>query len=123
MKRIALQDMTEEQLVDRFAEIALDQDDALLMDEMRKYTRLYHEMEALEQELNGRAGDERRLLLPLLDHRNAHVRLKAALATLAVAPEAARNALQRISDENEYPQAMEARTMMDALDAGRYVPS
>ncbi|MCC6778780.1 MAG: DUF2019 domain-containing protein [Hyphomicrobiales bacterium] len=61
-------------------------------------------------------------MLPLLDHANAQIHLKAALATLSVAPEAARRTLQRISDRQEYPQAAAARGMMRALDDGTYVP-
>jgi hypothetical protein len=49
--------------------------------------------------------------------------LKAALATLAVAPEAARATLQLISDRQEYPQAADARGMMRAIDEGTYVPT
>jgi hypothetical protein len=55
-------------------------------------------------------------------HPNAQVRLKAATATLAVAPEAARQTLQIISDRQEYPQAADARGMMRAVDKGTYVP-
>jgi len=49
MKRIALENMTVEQLVDRFVEIALAQDEALLMDEVEKYNRLYDQMDVLKQ--------------------------------------------------------------------------
>jgi hypothetical protein len=123
MKRIALQEMTVEQLVEQFTTMALEQDNALLEDEIGKYNRLYDKMEELEQELKERDDDQRRLLLPLIDHPNSEVRLKAAIATLSIDPEAARQALQHISDNNEYPQAAYARGMMKALDEGRYVPS
>lgn len=123
MKRAATKGMTEEQLVERFTEVALAQDEALLMDEIGKYNRLYDQMDLLKRELKDRQGDGRSSLLPLLKHKNAQVRLKAAIATLSIDLEAARQALQSISDKNEYPQAMEARGMMDALDEGRYVPS
>jgi len=115
--------MTEEQLVERFTEVALAQDEALLMDEVGKYNRLYDQMDSIKRELKDRQGDGRSSLLPLLKHKNAQVRLKAAIATLSIDLEAARQALQNISDKSEYPQAMEARGMMDALDEGRYVPS
>ena len=123
MKRVATKDMTVEQLVERFTEIALAQDEVLLMDEIGKYNHLYDQMDALEQELKERSGDQRSGLLPLFEHKNSQVRLKAALATLSIDPEAARQVLQHISDKNEYPQAMSARSMLDALDEGRYVPS
>jgi len=77
---------------------------------------------AVEDALKSRNGDQRRALLPLFLHPNAQVRLKAATATLALAPEAARQTLQIISDRQEYPQAADARGMMRAVDKGRYVP-
>lgn len=121
-KRSNLQNMAVEQLVNRFIVIALEQDEALLMDQIPKYSRLYSQLEAAEEELKARDGDQRHALLPLLDHPNAQVRLKAAIATLAVAPEAARQTLQIISDRNEYPQAADARGMMRAFDERRFVP-
>lgn len=123
MKRVSLEDMTVEQLVERFTTMALDQEEALLMDELAKYNRIYDQMEAVEQELKKRSRDQRHVLLPLLDHKNAQVRLKAAIATLAIEPEAAREALQKIVDQKEFPQAGSAGSMLDALDEGRYVPS
>jgi hypothetical protein len=65
----------------------------------------------------------RRALIPLLEHPNPQVRLKSAITTLALAPEAARRALQIISDRNEYPQAADARGMMSDLDEGRFIPN
>ncbi|ODR99585.1 hypothetical protein AUC69_08065 [Methyloceanibacter superfactus] len=82
-----LSDMTVAQLVERFMAMALDQDDALLDGRHAKYNRLYDQMVTLETELRLRAGDQREGLLPLLLHPNAQVRLKAAIATLTVAPE------------------------------------
>jgi hypothetical protein len=123
MKRVSTKDMTVEQLVERFTTMALDQDEALLMDELARYNRIYDQMDALKKELKVREGDKRRVLLPLLDHGNAQVRLKAAIATLTIEPEAAREALQKIVDQKEFPQAGSAGSMLDALDEGRYVPS
>jgi len=123
MNQNSLNDISVDELVERFVAIAMAQDEALLEDETKKYNVLYDQMESVEQELKSRQGDAREVLLDLFENKNTHVRLKAALATLAVAPESARTMLQRISDSNEYPQAAEARSMMRALDEGRYVPS
>jgi hypothetical protein len=109
------------QLVERFIAIALDQYDALLDDEHAKYNRLYEQMDAITRELKHRTGDQRRALIRLHDHPNAQVRLKSAIATLALVPEAARQTLQTISDRNEYPQAAYARDMLVALDKGTFV--
>jgi len=122
MNRVNLGNMTVNQLVKRFIAIALDQDKALLDDEYGQYNRLYGEMETIEEELRNRAGDQRRALIALHNHPNAQVRLKSAIATLALVPAAARHALQTISDRDEYPQAAYARDMMVALDKGRFVP-
>ncbi|HUU66071.1 MAG TPA: DUF2019 domain-containing protein [Methyloceanibacter sp.] len=80
-------------------------------------------MKSIEAELKRHDGDQRLALLSLLSHPNPQIRLKAAIATLAVAPDEAREALQNISDRNEYPQAADARGMMEALDDGSYKPT
>jgi hypothetical protein len=82
----------------------------------------YDEMDSLEQELKSRPGDQRQALVSLFNYPNAQVRLTAALATLALAPESACRTLQVISDRHEYPQAANARGMIRALDNGTYVP-
>jgi len=115
--------MTDEQLVERFTVIALEQDQAMLFDEYAWYNQLYDKMKEVEAELKTRAGDQRVLLLPLYEHDNLQVQLRATLATLAIAPEASRAVLQRLGDRNRYPQAADAREMMEALDDGSYVPT
>jgi uncharacterized protein YdcH (DUF465 family) len=122
MSQTTFQRMTVEQLVARSAAIALDQDKAMLKSEHAKFNRLFDEMEAVEKELKTREGDQRRALLPLFNHPNAQVRLKSAIATLALAPQAARRTLQILSDRQEYPQAADARGMMRAVDEGTFIP-
>jgi hypothetical protein len=87
MKTVKLREMTSSQLVERFADIALQQDRALLGNETGKFNRLYGQMDEVEGELKLRPGDQRRLLISLYTHPNAQVRLKAAARTLAVAPQ------------------------------------
>jgi uncharacterized protein YdcH (DUF465 family) len=123
MTRQKLEAMSVEELVARFEAIALGQDDAIFNDDNARYNRLFREMDALKQELKSREGDQRRALLPLLEHKNGQVRLKAAIATLAVEANAARQTVQEISDSNVYPEAANARGMISAIDEGRYVPS
>lgn len=124
MTRVNVAVLTDEHLVERFVAIALEQDYIERMDEpVSEYNRLYDLMEEVEGELKSRQGDRRSLLLPLHAHENAHVRLKAALATLAVAPEAARGVLRVISDRNRQPEAGNARGMLRALEEGRFVPT
>ncbi len=123
MKRIDLSEVNVEQLVEGFAAVALEQDDAILMHDNAKFTRLFWQMEALEEELKARNGDQRRALLRLYHHPNAQVRLTAAKATLAVAPDAARRLLRTIADSKEYPQAGDAGMSLVNLDRGIFKPT
>ena len=123
MKQTSLQGMTVDQLVQRFTAIAVDQDKALRRGEHAKFNRLFDEMDAVENELKARNGDQRRALLNLYDHPNPQVRLNAVKATLAVAPESARRMLQAIADSREYPQAGDAGMTLDSLDHGIFRPT
>jgi hypothetical protein len=123
MSRANLDRMDVGQLVERFTEIALAQDEALLMDEIAKFNRLFDQMDAVKNQLRTRNGDQRRALLRLYNHPNAQVRLKAAVATLAVAPEEARELLQTIADSREYPQAGDAGMTLVNLDRGVFRPT
>ena len=118
-----INEMTVEQLVEWFTAIALDQDEAIRMDDNTRYNRLFKQMELVKEELKAREDDQRRALLRLYEHPNAEVRLKAAKATLAVAPEAARRILQAIADSNEFPQAGDAGMTLVSLDRGIFRPS
>lgn len=113
----------DDDLVALFIAIALAQYEAVAEDDTAEYNRLFREMAAVELQLKNRPGDQRKALIPALDHPNAQVRLKAAFATLAVAPLAARRTLQAISDQMEYPEAADARGMLRALDEGNYKPT
>jgi HEAT repeat protein len=115
--------MTAEQLKEQFATIATEQNKALLWNEISKFNRLFDKLESIEQELRAREGDQRKILLTLYDHNNPQVRLTAAKATLAVAPEAARALLQKIAGSKEYPQAGDAGMSLWNLDRGVFKPT
>jgi hypothetical protein len=115
--------MSVEQLVERFKAIALEQDKALQSDQIAKYNRLYGEMDIVVNELKRRPGDQRRELVQFLKDANAQVRLKSAIATLRLTPDASRRALQMISDFDENPQAPFARGILSGLDDGSYTPA
>ena len=121
-KEINLQDLSVDQLVERFTELALAQDKALLGENIPRVNQLFDSIEEVKSELQGRAGDQRRALLRLYDHPNAQVRLKAVKATLAVEPVAARRMLQIIADSHEYPQAGDAGMSIRFLKEGIYKP-
>jgi hypothetical protein len=122
MKQASLQNMTVDQLVDRFSDLAFEQDRALLQENMKRVNQLFDALKDVEDELKLRDGDQRRALVHLYKHKNPQVRLKAVKATLAVAPDVARPMLQAIADSREYPQAGEAGMSIRFLEGGTYKP-
>jgi hypothetical protein len=122
MKRISLAEMTVDQLVDRFAEICMAQDEALNHDAFGKYNRLYKQLDLIDKELRSRGRDARLALMRLCDSPNMQVRLIAATRSLGVAPEAARRVIQAIWDSRWPPQAMRAGMTIKNLDNGVFVP-
>lgn len=115
--------LSPDQLVQEFVRVSLDQYEAHRYRRVAAYNRLYRVTEAIEKELKARTGDQRRLLFPLYVHQNVQVRLKSAMATLALNAEGARQVLQAIKDEQKFPFAADAAGMLFALDEGRYIPS
>jgi hypothetical protein len=114
--------MATEQLVQLFADLAVQQDAALLYRAQREVNRIFWRLEEIKSELKSRPGDQRAALLPLYDHKNMQVRLKAAKATLAIATEAARAQLEAIRASGWQPQALEAGMSISSLDEGIYKP-
>ena len=112
-----------QELVECFVSIGLAQYEALYVADTRKFNRLYHEMEDIRNELKRREIDQRRALLPLLDHPNLQVRLKAANSVLAISPQLARKALESVRDSGILPQSADAEGMLDAIQNGSFVPS
>jgi hypothetical protein len=110
------------ELIDRFTEVTLRQYDAALFGKVAQYNALIDPMLAITDELKSRPGDQRSGLVPLLVHPNRQVRLMAAQFTLALAPVAAREALQELSDAKVYPQAAYAMGTLRALERGDRKP-
>jgi hypothetical protein len=121
MKKISK--MTTEELVERFTAIALKQDEAVRSYDSAKFNRLFDQMDRVREELRSREGDQRRALLPLYDHPNPQVRLKAAVTTLALAPTAARRVLKALSYPKDKPQALDAGMTLWGLDSGEFKPT
>jgi hypothetical protein len=122
MKSAKLHELTTDELVDRFAELGVAQDKAEVYDETSTYNKLFKEMTSVNQQLRARGLGARLALLKLLSHPNAQVRTQAAIVSLAVAPEAARKALEAIRASNWQPQAMDAGIILRGLDDGRFKP-
>ena len=123
MTRAKPQGQSTEQLVSLFTKYALQQDDAVLAFDVKETNRLFWKLEEIESELKSRPGDQRRALLPLLDYPNQQVQVKAAKATLAIAPVAARSILEKIAETRYSPQQLEAGMSLVNLDRGIYKPS
>lgn len=116
-------DMTDDELLDRFVEIALAQDLALLHDRRVEFNRLYERMDEIDGELRRRGTKVRLMLTRLYVHPNLQVRIKAAKRTLGVAPMAARKVLEEIKASGEQPQALEAGMSLRNLDSGVFKPT
>ncbi len=115
--------MAADQLVAEYIKIGTMQYDALMSDEITKFNRLFDKMVGVEDELQSRDGDQRRLLLPLYEHENPQVRLNSIKATLALAPEAGRKALEVLAEAKEGFQSLDAGMCISALDDGTYKPT
>jgi hypothetical protein len=122
MKPQDLQRQTVPELVNLFANIALAQDEAQFSDDYARYNRLFDRMESVEAELKSRPMDQRLALVGLFDHQNLQFRLAAAKATLAVAPQEARQMLHAIEALGRQPQAGDAGMCLWNLDRGVFVP-
>jgi hypothetical protein len=112
-----------QQLVAHFLSIGLAQYDAARVADTSKYNRLFARMQDIRHELKRREGDQRRALLPLLDHPNVQVRMMAAHAVLTISPALARRAFESVRDSQIFPQAMDAGMTIRALDNGTYILS
>ena len=80
-------------------------------------------MQDIRSELRRREGDQRRALLPLLNHPNVQVRMMAAHTVLTISPVLARRAVESVLDSGIFPQAADASGTLRALETGFYVPS
>lgn len=123
MRRTKIEEMSAAELVDRFTEICLEQDQALLYSGTSRFNRIYREMVAVRDELKSRPGDQREALLALYEHENAQVRLQAARASFAVAPEAARGLIENIANSRKFPQAGDAGMTLVNLERGIFKPT
>ncbi|MDR6304804.1 hypothetical protein GGQ85_002519 [Nitrobacter vulgaris] len=116
MKRANLKEMSSPDLVERFTEIGVAQDQALLGGQTSKFNRLFKQMVELSNELKKRDGDQRRALASLYQHPNMQVRLKAAIHTREVLPVEARQQIEAIAESHWMPQAGDAGMALAIMD-------
>lgn len=118
-----LASLSNAEIVNLFERLCIEQYVALERDEISAFNRRHDRIQAIQDELKSRPGDQRRGLMQLFGHSNMQVRLTAAHATLAVDYLAARRELQAVADSKWYPQAGDAGMALDGLDTGFYKPS
>jgi hypothetical protein len=123
MKRMKLNTLTIDQLLQQFAQIGVAQDRALLARDHSRFNRFYDQMGEVDRELRARGANARLELLQLFNHPNIQVRLKAATMTLGIAPVAAREALESIVASKEFPQAGDAGMLIRGLNDGTFRPT
>lgn len=121
-----LDDLTNDELVERYTQLSLKQFDALYEEEeggARDYNRLYRAIHAIADVLRARGIEARRTLIPLLTHANAQVSLNAANELLAVAPAEAYAAMERLAESAPGPQRLRARMDLRFLAQGICPPT
>lgn len=111
--------LSTKRLVARFAAVCEALYAAELRLELERYRVLSLELTRVAQEMKRRPRDHRRRLSALYDHGNINVRFYAALHSLAVNPETARETLEEVAGKAGYPQAIAARRALRVLDEGR----
>jgi Domain of unknown function (DUF2019) len=122
MTPIDLSSLTVAGLVERYTCLGVELEKSEAMYDSKQSTVVLRQMWAIEDELKKRPGDQRRALLVLYDHPKMAVRLRAAKATLAVAPQEARKMIEWIASLNWPPQSGDAGMCLWALDKGIFVP-
>jgi hypothetical protein len=123
MNNSALRNILTAQLVARFVQIGIKQDQALFDDKIGVFSQLYKEKAAIVSELKAREGDQRRALIELYSHPNLQVQLNAATATLAIDPAGARRVLEAIEASRMPDHALRAGMTLSALDDGTFKPT
>jgi len=123
VKRADLQELTNEQLIERYVAIGLAEEEAVLYDDTPGYNQLFRKEQAVVDELQGRPGDQRSALLALYEHDNPWVRMSAVKNSLALAPEEGRRVLQEMADSMKQPYAGEAGMTLWTLDEGIFKPT
>ena len=108
-----LQTLSVDELVQRFAAVALKQHDPLEYDDAEAYNLLVPEAQAIEDELKRRGAAEFCCLDRLLSHPNITVRLEAARSLIRVIPDKVRPVLERIQRTGHLPHAGDAGMLLD----------
>ena len=123
MTKLGLDALTNEQLAEQFIRLSLEQYDASAIDDSDAYNARMHVIYDITRLLRRRGLYARRALVPLLEHKNAQVRLNAARELLAVEPDRSRAALEALAASGPFPQRGDAGMSLSFLEDGTYKPT
>lgn len=115
--------MTTDELVNEFFVLCVAQHHSIEREEFAKFRRQYNLVEAIQNELKSRPGDQRRALQVFFGQGNLQVRYVAAHANLTIDYDKARQELKAIAATKWHPQAAEASMTLRDLDSGFYRPT
>ena len=125
-ENIDLKAMSLDEVLERFEAISLVEDEVAfepdLKEDIGKDMACHHALEAVSNELMARGVEARRAVLKLYDHYNEQVRLNAAIASFAVAPEAARRVMEDLRSSVVAGVFFVTTMMLDDLNSGKWVP-
>ena len=114
--------LSNEELAEQFAELSLNEFDAELGSENKRMNRLARATIAITRVLRSRGPEALRLLLPLLDHQNAQVRLNGARAVMSVERERAIATLQDLHRRGPGAQRGASGMSLYHLESGIWKP-
>lgn len=123
-KDLNLRAMTLEELLERFEEICLVEDETYSQPDeegANKYNECEDSLWAVHAELKLRGLDARRALLRLYSNPNHQVQLQAALFSYSFAPELARRLLENLRDAKLADASLKAASELRDIDAGVFV--
>jgi hypothetical protein len=127
MTRLPLPQLSVEELVERFVELAKSREDLRRTyprpDYSKQSKKLYDRLTAVDAELKRRQPDGRLALLPLLSHPNLEVRCEAAVTVIAVAPTQALATLEALSQMVGELMAFRAHEVINLYRSGEYRPT
>lgn len=129
MKTPNLQELSNEQLAERFKLLSFQEDEDACS---AKYWKIaYDERNRVVSELRRRGPDARRALIPLLDFQDnsrfmssvAQCHYNAARELLAIEPVRARATLEKLANSVTQSQMAQARGTLEVLNNGTFKPT
>jgi len=122
MNRPELSQLTNADLVRRFAEAAKKRGLAVLDNNVRNANRMFQCMDAVDSVLRARGLEARKAALPLLDSEDRFVRYFSAKRLLGIAPSQARAIIEWNYAHGFDAVAFDAGMTLSNLDSGVFKP-